>query len=164
MAEKPKFVLFYMNNDKYCESFIKKLKSKKELVKKINLVDINQVPAIPDEVDMVPCIYDGKTLYRGEQAFKWLDDISMDYLESADSGLMYSFLDGNEEELFNGYSLIDQKNGSHGMGGNGNNENDPTRMGTINDTPKNVSIESLMASRNMDYGNSSDKPNLNRLT
>ena len=166
MAEKPKFVLFYMNNDKFCDSFIKKLKGKKELMKKMNLVDINQVPAYPEEVDMVPCIYDGKQLYKGAGAFKWMDDIGMDYLEPADTGLMYSFLDGNEEEVFNGYSLLDQKNGSHGMGGGGGtggNTGDPTRMQVINEEPKNVSMESLMASRNMDYNDSnSSKPNLNR--
>ena len=63
MAEKPEFVLFMMNGDKFCVNFITKLKTKPELVQKFNIVDIDSVPAIPNEVDEVPCVYDGKQLY-----------------------------------------------------------------------------------------------------
>ena len=74
MAEKPEFVCFMIESDKFCINFINKLKTKQELFKKFNIVDINRIPAIPDEVDEVPCVYDGKKLYKGKEAFSWLNE------------------------------------------------------------------------------------------
>ncbi len=155
-AERPEFVLFMMNDDQFCNNFIKKLQTKPELMKKINIVDIDRIPAIPNEVDEVPCIYDGKGLYKGKKAFDWLNEKMSEYLCAANDGLMYSFIDGKEEQIFGTYSLIGQQNGSHGMGtpgGSGGNDygsmGDPTRMASIQEnTNKNLSLESLMASRN----------------
>jgi hypothetical protein len=150
MAEKPEFVLFAVTGDKFCSNFITKLKSKPELIKKFNIVDIDTVPAIPDEVDEVPCVYDGKQLYKGKHAFTWLNEKMTDFLEAANDGLYYSFLDGQDEQVFGMYSLLEQKNGSYGMGPDGPN-NDPTRMTALTDnTNKNRTLENLMNSRNQD--------------
>jgi len=163
MADKPEFVLFMMNQDQYCMNFINKLKTKPDLMKKINFVDIDRIPAIPDEVDEVPCIYDGKKLYKGKEAFTWLNEKMSEFLGAANDGLMYSFLDGQEEQIFGTYSLLEQKNGSFGMGPSDG--SDPTRMTTINETTnKNNSLESLMMTRNQDIDipNSGPKQNLNK--
>jgi hypothetical protein len=55
-----------LDTDKFCLNFINKLKSKEELFKKFNIVDINKIPAIPDEVDEVPAVYDGNKVYKGK--------------------------------------------------------------------------------------------------
>ena len=83
-----------------------------------------------------------------------------DFLASANDGLMYSFIDGQEEQVFDKYSLIEQKNGSFGIGENGA---DPSRMNSLNDNSnKNRTLESVMASRNLDITNSGKTPpNLN---
>jgi len=115
MSEKPEFVLFMMTTDKFCNNFITKLNTKPELLKKINIVDIDRIPAIPEEVDEVPCIYDGKKLHKGKEAFSWLNEKMMDFLSAANDGLSYSFIDGQEEQIFGTYSLLGQQNGSFGM-------------------------------------------------
>jgi hypothetical protein len=114
--EPPEFVLFMTPSCKFCNNLIAKLQTKDKLVKKFNFVNIDQLPAIPDEVDEVPCIYDGKGLFKGANAFKWLTDRSADFLDPANDGLQYSFIGGNEERVFNNYSLLEQKNGTYGMG------------------------------------------------
>ena len=76
-----------------------------------------------------------------------------EYLSAANDGLMYSFLEGQEEQVFGGYSLLEQKNGSFGMGEQPSsaNMNDPTRMAQINNNDnKNRTLDSLMASRSAD--------------
>ena len=66
------------------------------------------------------------------------------------------FLEGCQEEVFGSYSLLDQKNGSHGMGnspvGQQNpSATDPTRMAVLSDnTNKNRTLESVMASRSLE--------------
>ena len=165
MTDKPEFVLFMISNDKFCINFINKMKTKQDLMKKINIVDIDRIPAIPDEVDEVPCIDDGKKLHKGKDAFTWLNEKMMDFLSAANDGMLYSFLDGQDEQIFGNYSLIDQKNGSFGMGPeNGN--NDPTRMTALTDnTNKNRTLENLMSSRNQDIDISipgGQKQNLNK--
>ena len=78
-----------------------------------------------------------------------------EFLSAANDGLMYSFLD-SEETVFNNYSLLDQKNGSFGMGEQPTekNMNDPTRMSKINDTEsKNRTLDSLVASRSSELQN-----------
>ena len=132
-------------------NFLNKLKSKEELIKKFNIVDINKIPVIPDEIDEVPCVYDGKQVYQGASSFKWLNEKLAEHLSPANDGLMYSFIDGNEEHVFENYSFIEQKNGSFGMGENPSpsNMNDPTRMAVINNNDnKNRTLDSLMESRN----------------
>ena len=57
---KPEFVCFFMNGDNFSINFINKLKGKPELMKKFNMVDINTIPNIPDEIEEVPSVYDGK--------------------------------------------------------------------------------------------------------
>ena len=163
MNEKPEFVLFFMKEDKFCNSFLSKLRTKQELIKKFNLVDIDSVPVLPDEVDEVPCVYDGKQVYAGTNAFKWLDEKMLEHLSPANDGLSYSFINGQEETLFNNYSLLDQKNGCFGMNSEQVNS-DPTRMTAMNDnTNKNRSLESLMASRSSDIEQTGVKPpNLNK--
>ena len=149
---KPEFVLF-ISNCKFSNNFLNKLKSKEELVKKFNVVDINKIPTIPDEIEEVPCVYDGNSVYQGANAFKWLNEKMGEYLSAANDGLMYSFLDGQEEQVFGGYSLLEQKNGSFGMGEQPSsaNMNDPTRMAQINNNDnKNRTLDSLMASRSAD--------------
>ena len=162
-TDKPEFVCFIVNGDKYCNNFLSKLKSKQDLLKKFNIVDINSVPAIPDEVDEVPCIYDGKKLCKGKDAFSWLNEKMVDFLDAANDGMMYSFLDGQDEQIFGSYSLLDQKNGSHGMGPE---NGDPTRIQSLQDnTNKNRSLETLMSSRNQDIDISipgGSKQNLNK--
>jgi len=149
-VEKPEFVLFYMNNCKFCNNFIKKLNTKPELLTKVNLVDIDKIPVVPDEIQEIPAIYDGKNIYAGKNAFKWLDDKMSEYLSPANDGLSYSFVDGSNEQLFNNFSLLDQKNGSFGMGQDTEENKDPTRMITINDnTNRNNTLEQLMKSREM---------------
>jgi len=167
--EKPEFVLFMIPDDKFCINFHNKLKTKPELFKKFNIVDINRVPAIPDEVDEVPCVYDGKKLYKGKDGFTWLNEKLVDFLSAANDGLMYSFVDGQDEQVFNSYSLIGQQNGSFGMGpeSGGNNKpsnNDPTRMTALTDNSnKNRTLENLMSSRNQDCDiQGSNKQNLNK--
>ena len=163
MADRPEFVLFMMDTDKFCLNFINKLKSKEELFKKFNIVDINKIPAIPDEVDEVPAVYDGNKVYKGKEAFSWLNEKMMDFLAPANDGLVYSFLDGQEEQIFGNYSLIGQQNGSFGMG---TESSDPTRMTALTDNSSKLSTtyESLVSSRNqdIDIGGTGQKQNLNR--
>jgi hypothetical protein len=166
-ADKPEFVLFMIPGDKFCINFLNKLKTKQELMKKINLVDINTIPAIPDEVDEVPCIYDGKRLYKGKEGFTWLNEKMLEFLSPANDGLMYSFIDGQDEQVFSGYSLLDQKNGSFGMGPEGGaSNNDPTRMSVLTDNSnKNRTLENLMSTRNQDIDvpiSGGSKQNLNK--
>jgi hypothetical protein len=141
---KPEFVLF-ISNCRYSNSFLAKLRTKDELLKKFNIVDINKIPTIPNEINEVPCVYDGKQIYQGKQAFAWLDEKMSECLSAADDGLMYSFLDGQEEKVFGNYSFIEQKNGSFGMG---ENPSDPTRLNSLSSNDnKNRTLDSLMASR-----------------
>ena len=149
---KPEFVLF-ISNCKFSNNFLNKLKTKEELFKKFNIVDINKIPSIPNEIEEVPCVYDGKSISQGADAFKWLNEKMTDYLSAANDGLMYSFLDGQEEKVFGTYSFIEQKNGSFGMGENPSkdNMNDPTRMMVMNNNDnKNRTLDSLMAARTTD--------------
>jgi hypothetical protein len=146
---KPEFVLF-ISNCNFSSNFLNKLKTKDELIKKFNIVDINKIQQIPNEIEEVPCVYDGKQIYQGKHAFKWLNEKMGEYLSAANDGLMYSFVDGQEEQVFGSYSLLEQKNGSFGMGErpSGSNMNDPTRMSTINDNDnKNRTLDSIMAAR-----------------
>jgi hypothetical protein len=146
---KPEFVLF-MSDCKFSTNFLNKLRTKDELLKKFNIVDINKIQQIPDEIEEVPCVYDGKQIYQGKNAFKWLNEKMGEYLSAANDGLMYSFLDGQEEQVFGSYSLLEQKNGSFGMGEQPSsaNMNDPTRMAKISDTEnKNRTLDSIMAAR-----------------
>jgi hypothetical protein len=141
---KPEYVLF-ISNCKFSNSFLAKLRTKEELLKKFNIVDINRIPTIPNEINEVPCVYDGKQVYQGKQAFKWLEEQMADCLSAANDGLMYSFLDGQEEKVFGNYSFIEQKNGSFGMG---ENTSDPSRLNSLNNNDnKNRTLDSLMASR-----------------
>ena len=152
-TEKPEYVLFYSKDCKYSKNFLAKLKPKPDLIKKFNIVDIDDVPAIPDEIDEVPCVYDGKNVYKGDGAFKWLNEKLVDFLSPAEDGLNYSFLDGAEEQVFNNYSLLEQRNGSYGMGDSPlvGNSSDPTRMTTQNDNSnKNRTMDSLMTARSND--------------
>ena len=96
-VDKPEFVLFMMNDDRFCMNFINKLKTKPDLMKKVNIVDIDSIPAIPNEVDEVPCLYDGKGLFKGKKAFEWLNEKMSEFLGAANDGLMYSFLEGQPE-------------------------------------------------------------------
>ena len=148
MAEKPIYVLFFMNNCKYSKSLISKLKQKPELLKKISMVDIDTIPDIPDEVDEVPCIYDGKQVHKGENAFKWFNDKSVEFLSPADDNLMYSFINGDEEQVFDKFSLLEQRNGSFGMGDVVNQNNNSGNSGKTMS-----SLESLMSSRSLDMKN-----------
>lgn len=175
-AEKPEFVLFLSKNCKFCKNFLDKLKPKPELFKKFNIVDIDTLKVIPDEVDEIPCVYDGKGLFKGADAFKWLNEKMSDFLDAANDGLAYSFVDNQEELVFNNYSLLDQKNGSFGMDGTAPSQqnsqlpsgSDPTRMLQMNDnTNKNRTLDSLMASRTSEvqvFNGSSSKngPSLNK--
>jgi hypothetical protein len=149
--EKPEYVLFVSQECKYCMNFINKVKSKPELLRKFNIVDIDSIPTIPDEVDEVPFVYDGKGVYQGKQAFTWLNEKMLNFLDAAGDSLCYSFLDGQEEQIFNGYSLLDQKNGCFGMDPNAptvSGGGDPTRMAILNDNSnKNRTLESIMAQR-----------------
>jgi nicotinic acid phosphoribosyltransferase len=145
ISEKPIYVLFYMNNCKFCKNLISKIKQKPELLKKINLVDIDSIPEIPDEVDEVPCIYDGKQVYTGENAFKWFNEKSIEFLSPADDNLMYSFINGDDEQVFDKFSLLEQRNGSFGMG------DVVTQNGNQNSSNKTMAnLESLMNSRTLD--------------
>ena len=87
----------------------------------------------------------------------------IDFLDAANDGMLYSFLDGQDEQIFGSYSLLDQKNGSHGMGPE---NGDPTRIQSLQDnTNKNRSLETLMSSRNQDLDISipgGSKQNLNK--
>ena len=153
--EKPEFVVFVSSsNCQFSNNFLNKLKTKPELEKKFNIVDIEKLQVIPNEVDEVPCIYDGKSIHQGKNAFTWLNEKMSEYLSEANDGLMYSFLEGQpEESLFNNYSLLEQKNGSYGIGEQPSekNMNDPTRMIKINDNEsKNRTLDSLVASRSTD--------------
>jgi hypothetical protein len=156
-AEKVEFVLFMSPGCKYCNNIIGKLKTKPELMKKFNIVNIDQVEELPDEVDEVPCIYDGKTVMQGSLAFKWIDEKFTEFLDAANDGLPYAFIDGQDERVFGGYSLLEQKNGSYGIGNgptNQKSQGDPTRMTELNDnTNKNRTLDSLMASRTNDLQN-----------
>jgi hypothetical protein len=146
-AEKKEYVLFYSPNCKFCKNFLTKLKSKMELLKKTNLVDIDNINDIPEEVDEIPCIYDGKKIFKGPEAFKWFDDKSVEFLDAADDCVSYSFINGNEEKIFNNYSLLDQQNGSFGMNEmTSNNQNKITKSA-------NMSLESLMSSRSSEIQN-----------
>ena len=42
---KPEYVVF-MSNDKYSANFMNKLRTKEEIMKKFNVVDINRIPTI----------------------------------------------------------------------------------------------------------------------
>ncbi len=118
---KPQFVVFVSKECRFSHTFITKLSSNQELFAKFNTVDIDNIPDIPDEVTETPCVYDGKQVYLGKQAFDWLNkqlsQLSQPFYPAASKDSMnYAFTDGNEEEVFNGYALLGQKNGSHGMG------------------------------------------------
>ena len=175
-SEKPIYVLFVSSDCKFSGTFLNKLKPKEELFKKFNIINIDQVPAIPDEVDEVPCVYDGKGLFKGAAAFKWLNEKLSDFLDAANDGLAYSFIDNQDELVFNNYSLLEQKNGSFGMDGTAPSQqnsqlpsgSDPTRMLQMNDnTNKNRTLDSLMASRSSEVqafngASSNSGPSLNR--
>jgi hypothetical protein len=151
-AQKPVFVLFMMPSCEYSNTFLGKLKSKEELIKKFNIVDITTIN-VPDEIEEVPAVYDGNNLHQGKKAFKWLNEKMKEYLSPANDGMLYSFVNGQEEPVFGNYSLIDQKNGSFGMGEGGvdSTNGDPTRMAAINNNDnKNRTLDSLMASRSSD--------------
>lgn len=153
MAEKPEFVVFMSPGCKFSMNFMGKLKSKAELIKKFNVVNIDSIQAIPDEVDEIPCVYDGKQVYQGNNAFKWLNEKLSEYLDAANDGCSYAFLEGQDEQVFSNYSLLDQKNGSFGIGETPDSKNmgDPTRMISLSDnTNKNRTLDSLMASRSTD--------------
>jgi hypothetical protein len=153
--EKLEFVLFMSPECKFSMNFINKLRTKPELMKKFNVVNIDNLPEIPDEVDEIPCVYDGKQLHQGAPSFKWLNEKMTEFLDAANDGLLYSFLDGNDEQVFGSYSLLEQKNGCHGIGENGS---DPTRMAAITDnTNKNRTLDSLVASRSSDLQNLNTK-------
>jgi hypothetical protein len=142
-GEKKDFVLFYSPNCKFCKNLLTKLKTKQELLNKINLVDIDNINDIPEEVDEIPCIYDGKKLFKGSEAFKWFDDKAVEFLDAADDCVSYSFINGSDEKIFNNYSLLDQPNGSFGINENTINQNKITKSA-------NMSLESLMSSRSSD--------------
>lgn len=150
--EKKTYVVFVMNNCKYCSDFLKKLSSKPDLMKKFNVVDVEKIPSIPDEVDEVPAVYNGKTVYSGKNAFKFLNEIMSEYLLPAEQGMSYSFLDGNDESIFSSFSLLNQLNGSNGIGDSVVKTDDPTRMMKMSNdsTNKNTSLESIIASRDAD--------------
>jgi len=148
--EKIDFVAFIASDCKFSNNFFTKLKSKPELLKKFNIVDINKLQVIPNEIDEVPCVYDGKTIHQGKQAFAWLNEKMDECLSAANDGLMYSFLEGQEEQVFGNYSLLDQKNGSFGIGEQPSSSNmkDPTRMAVINNNDnKNKTLDQIMALR-----------------
>jgi hypothetical protein len=149
--EKPEFVLFMSPNCKFSMNFITRLKTKPELMKKFNIVNIDQLQNIPDEVEETPFVYDGKNIYQGKPSFQWLNEKMSEFLDAANDGLSYSFLEGHEEQVFGGYSLLDQKNGSYGIGdapADPQSRGDPTRMMSMNDnTNKNRTLESIMATR-----------------
>ena len=160
MADKPEFVVFISPGCKFCMNFMNKLKSKAELIKKFNVVNIDSIQAIPDEVDEIPSVYDGKQIYQGNNAFKWLNEKLSEYLDAANDGCSYSFLEGQDEQVFSNYSLLDQKNGSFGIGETPDTKNmgDPTRMASLTDnTNKNRTLDSLMASRSTDLESFSKK-------
>ena len=72
--------------------------------------------------------------------------------------MTYSFVDGNEEQVFGNYSLLDQKNGSFGMGNSPVDSKDPTRMNELSDNSnKNRTLDSLVASRSSDLQNFNGK-------
>ena len=150
--EKPEYVLFLMNNCNFCSNFITKLKTKKELLAKFNIVNVEEIPVIPDEVSEVPCVYDGKNVFLGKDSFKWLNEKLSDFLLPADNSLSYSFINGEEEEIFSNYSLINQLNGSSGIGDSKITNKDQDRADATRITHKDVSskamtLESLMANR-----------------
>jgi hypothetical protein len=70
---KPEFVVF-VTDCNYSRNFLNKLNTKQDLARKFNVVDINKIQSIPDEIEEVPCVYDGKQLYQGTEAFKWLNE------------------------------------------------------------------------------------------
>lgn len=146
--DKPIYVLFFSQNCKFSNKFVGRLNTKSELTKKVKMVDIDVIPQIPDEVSEVPALYDGKNIFCGKAAFKWLDEILMEYLSPADEGLTYSFVNGQSEQLFNNFSLLDQKNGSFGMGNGTVDNKDPTRMMSLNENSnKNMTLDQLVQSR-----------------
>jgi hypothetical protein len=140
MPEKPQYVLFLMKTCKYCLNFLTKLKSKPELFSKFNVVDVEEIPSIPNEVTDVPCVYDGKQVYVGKNAFKWLNEKMSDFLLPADDSLMYSFVNGQEEQIFSNFSMLDQQNGSSGLG-------DSSTGGVKLKNKNDKSLESLIAAR-----------------
>ena len=146
-SDKKEFVLFYSPNCKFCKNLLTKIKPKTELLNKINLVDIDNLNDIPEEVDEIPCIYDGKKVFKGSESFKWLEDKAMDFLDAADDCVSYSFINGTDEKIFNNYSLLDQQNGSFGMNEiTNNNQNKISKSA-------NMSLESLMSSRSSEIQN-----------
>jgi len=145
--EKKEFVLFFSPECKFSKNFISKLKSKPELFKKFNLVNIDTISDIPDEVDEIPCVYDGKKVHKGEEAFKWLEEKSIEFLEPANDSLRYSFINGEDEQIFNNFSLLDQKNGSFGITAENTSDNNKITKSA------NMSLESLMSSRSSDMQN-----------
>jgi hypothetical protein len=154
MAEKPEFVVFMSPGCKFCTNFMKKLKGKPELLKKFNVVNVDKLQIIPDEVDEIPCVYDGKQVYQGKGAFKWIDEKLSEYLDAANDGCSYAFLEGQDELVFQNYSLLEQKNGSFGIGQTADSSNmgDPTRMISLSDNNnKNRTLDSIMASRSSDF-------------
>ena len=150
-SEKPEYVLFFIPNCNFCGSFINKLKSKKELLAKFNIVNVEEIPNIPDEVTEVPCVYDGKTVYVGKNSFKWLNEKLSEFLLPAENSLSYSFVNGEEEEIFSNFSLLNQLNGSSGIGDSKINKDqdraDATRITQKNIGTKAMSLETLMANR-----------------
>jgi hypothetical protein len=140
----PSYILFFSNDCKYSRNLIPKIKSRPALAEKVKFVDVDQVPDLPDEVDEVPCFYDGTNIFKGAAAFKWLEDKSMEFLLPADNSLNYSFLNGEDEPLFNNFSLLEQKNGSFGMG------DTPAQNGISESKKTMASLETLMSSRSQD--------------
>jgi len=117
------------------------------LLESFNIVDIDTIPSLPDEVDEVPCVYDGKNVYKGKEAFTWINEVSIQFLEPAGDGLNYSFVNGDNEKVFNNYSLINQMNGASGVGDSP--IKDPSRMTQENEMGRKqgMSMEDIMAER-----------------
>ena len=131
------------------------IKSKKITKIKGDIRDTNKLKSIKEKIDIVihlACI-------SNDVSFELNEKLS-EYLDAANDGCAYAFLEGHDEQVFSNYSLLEQKNGSFGIGETPDTKNmgDPTRMISLSDnTNKNRTLDSLMASRSTDLENFNKK-------
>ena len=65
--DKNNYVLFMSGRCAHSKKLLNKIKEKSELMKRVKVVHIEQVPQLPPEIREVPTIYDGKQVHAGKK-------------------------------------------------------------------------------------------------
>ena len=63
---KDNYVLFMSSRCAHSKKLLSKIKEKRELMNRVKVVQIEQVPQLPPEIREVPTVYDGKQVHAGK--------------------------------------------------------------------------------------------------